>query len=666
MISATRFIFKGIPDKAMQLTRPASVLLDMLLNEMKFQGLQQGTKRLQLQDGTEIVCQSVFGQHQITITTAAVKQEKKLGSLEITSLQDKFLIVYQASQFVTRYLVYNPVTNSMQVGNGDDFLSYIKDTVDPWHTSLSGRDFNAVSCGIKENKKYLWVGISGSYYQNKMGPNYIYIKVINRHNLTEVARTGMFEETNLAIHYNGSPTYLDSFSPTHLSIEHNPTTKTYTLWRGGLGNLPSADTTWFTLQQVLTMTDTNIAGHINAVVYATRDDMVAAMPAETVCYAPRAMGKNGKWPYLDPYSNLWEWTVDYNIRDESYDPEIITLAPTLSMEVSGWAWMSGIFYNAEVETILSEAFAARMTVGTVGENLVGMYGAAPIDYYRDYSHFWLWWNELPLYTLAQKYDCHIALAGIDSYWVYKQVHCNYTKYGRQGSYMTPSAMSQGNDFELSEGGKYSIMGYYPIKSSTFVEADTSIHYAHSVDIDSTWWSRLNGYDSRQDPDQVYFSHCPQNGETVTHREAYTGSGNTKTKVIFDFFTSVVPSITFYEHNIVPSSSPPDAPRWDNFNVIIVTDFIPRISHCTGSSTGLGFLFSNSIATFYAKGKTAKVPDLTLEDYGEEDTKLIMLPSSENLRNAAWNNITSFVKDSFHKLYPGEHMADNKIIAIFAI
>lgn len=92
MSDVTRFILKGVPGRSIAYTRFGQTLLDNLLTMMKFQNLKQFRSRVVLRDGTEIVCQSVFGQNQVTITTAVSGVEKRKFLMSLKGANDRYLI----------------------------------------------------------------------------------------------------------------------------------------------------------------------------------------------------------------------------------------------------------------------------------------------------------------------------------------------------------------------------------------------------------------------------------------------------------------------------------------------------------------------------------------------------------------------------------------------
>lgn len=77
MQEPVRYIFLGNITESAKLTRLAQSLMNNFRQLMIFQGLSQNVRRFRFIDGTEIVCESRFGQNSITINTVSQISYKK-------------------------------------------------------------------------------------------------------------------------------------------------------------------------------------------------------------------------------------------------------------------------------------------------------------------------------------------------------------------------------------------------------------------------------------------------------------------------------------------------------------------------------------------------------------------------------------------------------------
>jgi len=87
------FKYLGDTDRCHELNRYAKTRLNILRNEMQFQGLQQHEDLLELSDGSIIYCRSVFGRDEIVIYRPVRGKEKEKKPIQLLSvLKAVFLI----------------------------------------------------------------------------------------------------------------------------------------------------------------------------------------------------------------------------------------------------------------------------------------------------------------------------------------------------------------------------------------------------------------------------------------------------------------------------------------------------------------------------------------------------------------------------------------------
>jgi len=132
----------------MAYTRYGQVLLDDLKRRMAFQNLSQHVSRVTLINGTEIVCQSIFGQDQVTINTVAMITQERKREEEFLTGDDLYLLIYDGAA-----VVYNPVTDKM-VKLASFPSQYVAiERINPY---ANNRSYNYVSCPCREFPGYNW------------------------------------------------------------------------------------------------------------------------------------------------------------------------------------------------------------------------------------------------------------------------------------------------------------------------------------------------------------------------------------------------------------------------------------------------------------------------------------------------------------------------------
>jgi hypothetical protein len=256
-VDVTRVVLKGLPGESTGYTRYGQVLLGNLVRMMEFQRLNQGMSRTILLDGTEIVCQSVYGQKQVTITTAARGVEERKFLLTLEPVMDKYLFVYGAGtnmQPPYTYLAEDPyvkfyIFDPFNPKDSERFrLSKIRDRATDYNyknnmergehllygylvyneltltLSWQGWDrFSTISCPFSEFPGLTWIVSIGEasigYFQQR-APIKI-IKIFNQYTgavLDEFIIKGV--QRSLAVHVDGVDTTIPYFHALYYSVEH--------------------------------------------------------------------------------------------------------------------------------------------------------------------------------------------------------------------------------------------------------------------------------------------------------------------------------------------------------------------------------------------------------------------------------------------------------------
>src|SRR5574343_633172 len=172
-MNPVRYVFKGNQHAAMAYTRYGQVLLAELKRRMTFQDLSQDRSRAILINGTEIVCQSIFGQDQVIITTVDVIKEKKKEKEQLYTGDDWYLLIYDGAS-----VIYNPVTEKMikLPSFPSQYVAIAR--ISPY---ANNKSYNYVSCPCREFPGYNWeieIGSNPDFF-NDVGYKEINIKLIS-------------------------------------------------------------------------------------------------------------------------------------------------------------------------------------------------------------------------------------------------------------------------------------------------------------------------------------------------------------------------------------------------------------------------------------------------------------------------------------------------------
>jgi hypothetical protein len=280
-VSETRYILKGIPDRSIGFTRYGQTLLDNLQRMMKFQNLQQLTSRTVLLDGTEIVCQSVFGQRQVTITTVPRGVEERRFVEKFTGGVDKYLIVYGAGENLqtltpeqeepyVKFFVFdpfNPTKNQrfrLSATADRETDHKYKSGLEPtgWrqlgHTSYNEvlltslwkgwAWFSSTSCVFAEFPSLKWVVNIGQTISDRLNnTKSVIAKIFNQSTggfIDEFVLYGMKTDLHVALNeYSTIPQFdFEYFAIEHITSLEPPYTKTIKISQSGLAHdAPSSE-----------------------------------------------------------------------------------------------------------------------------------------------------------------------------------------------------------------------------------------------------------------------------------------------------------------------------------------------------------------------------------------------------------------------------------------
>jgi hypothetical protein len=164
------FVYTGDEEAAIGLKSYALMQLDTLHEAMSFQGLQQDSRFVRLQDGSEIMLQSVFGQDFVSIYVPPVIEavgEEEVGITQLQLYLDVDMNAYMAANNITLVPTDEDTPLCEPVGDiaeNDGELRYIK--IYKYHQHIVGYDHeqDLLEAVITFNAKGIWeVEITDNY-----------------------------------------------------------------------------------------------------------------------------------------------------------------------------------------------------------------------------------------------------------------------------------------------------------------------------------------------------------------------------------------------------------------------------------------------------------------------------------------------------------------------